>query len=93
MSAGKNGRHIKNRFFLITDKVAQGELEVMHMGTKSMWDDVNTKLVQGEMFRIFCHQMMGVPIEYDDDVERRHPPPYYCSKLKPKGCHRRIVIC
>ena len=47
MSAGKNSRHIKNRFFLITDKVAQGDLEIRHMGTKSMWADVNTKPVQG----------------------------------------------
>ena len=34
MSAGKNSRHIKNRFFLITDKVAQGDLEIRHMGNK-----------------------------------------------------------
>ena len=34
MSAGNNSRHIKNRFFLITDKVAQGDLEIRHMGTK-----------------------------------------------------------
>ena len=47
MPDGKNSRHIKNRFFLITDKVAQGNLEIWHMGTKSMWADVNTKPVQG----------------------------------------------
>ena len=50
MSAGKNSRHIKNRFFLITNKVAQGDLEIRHMGTKSMWADVNTKPVQGELY-------------------------------------------
>ena len=27
MSSGKNSKHIKNRFFLITDKVAMGDLE------------------------------------------------------------------
>ena len=53
MSAGKNSKHIKNRFFLITDKVAQRELEIRHMGTKSMWADVNTKQVKGALFRIF----------------------------------------
>ena len=36
MSAGKNSKHIKNRFFLITDKVAYRELDIPHMGTKSM---------------------------------------------------------
>ena len=72
MSAGKNSKHIQNRFFLITDKVAKGDVEIRHMGTKSMWADVNTKPVQGELFRIFRHQMMGVPINYDDDVERKN---------------------
>ena len=71
MSAGKNSRHIKYRFFLITDKVAQGDLEIRHMGTKSMWADMKTKPVQGELYRIFFHQMMGVQIEYDNDMERR----------------------
>ena len=50
MSAGKNSRHIKNRFFLKTDKVNQGDLEIRHMGTKSMWADVNTKPAQGELY-------------------------------------------
>ena len=62
MLAGKNIKHIKNRFFLITDKVAQRELEIRHMGTKSMWVDVNTKLVQGALFRIFQLDMIGVPV-------------------------------
>ena len=34
MSAGKASRHIKNRFFLITDKVAQEDLTIKHRGTK-----------------------------------------------------------
>ena len=32
MSTGKNIKYIKNRFFLITDKVAQGDLSIQHMG-------------------------------------------------------------
>ena len=36
-----------------------------------MWADVNTKPVQGELYQIMRHQMMGVPIDYDEDVERR----------------------
>ena len=62
MLAGKNSKHIKNRFFLITDKVVQRELEILHMGTKSMWVDVNTKLVQCALFRIFQLDMIGVPV-------------------------------
>ena len=62
MSAGNNRKHTKNRFFLITDKVAERELDILHMGTKSMWVDVNTKLVQGAIFRIFQLDMIGVPV-------------------------------
>ena len=43
MSAGKNSKHIKNRFFLITDKIAQGDLEVRWCSTKEMRADINTK--------------------------------------------------
>ena len=53
MLAGKNSKHIKIKFFLITKKVAHMELETRHMGTKSMCVDVNTKPVQGALFRIF----------------------------------------
>ena len=34
--AGKNSKHIKTRFFLITDIVAQGDLSIQHMGTNNM---------------------------------------------------------
>ena len=47
MSAGKNDKHIKNRFFLITDKVAKGDLSIQHMSTKHMWADVNTTPCKG----------------------------------------------
>ena len=43
--AGNNSKHIKNRFFLITDKVAQGDLSIQHMSTKHTWADMNTKPV------------------------------------------------
>ena len=75
MSAGKNSKHTKNRFFLIMDKVAQGDMSIQHTGTKNMWADVNTKPVQGLLFRKFRHEMVGVPVEYDDDVKRRNTHP------------------
>ena len=71
MSTGKNSKHIKNRFFLITDNVAPGDLNICHMGIKDMWADINTKLVQGQVFRIFRDEIMGVTVDYDDDAERK----------------------
>jgi len=82
MSAGKNSKHIKNRFFLITDKVAQEELEVHHKGTDEMWADVNTKPLQGTKFRVMRAQVMGIDVEYDDDAERRRTHPLLLPKLE-----------
>ena len=75
MSAGKNSKHIKNRFFLITDKVSQGDLKIRHKGTDDMWDDMNTKPTQGNLFRTQLSEVMGVSVEYDDYVERRNTHP------------------
>ena len=72
MSAGKNSKHIKNRFFLITDKVAQGDLKIRHKGTDDMWADMNTNPTQGKLFRTQRIKVMGVPVDYDDDVELRN---------------------
>ena len=82
MSAGKNSKHIKNMFFLIADKAAKDDVEIRHMGTKSMWADVNTKLVQGQLFWTFRHHMMGVPVDYYDDVERRRTHPMLLPKVE-----------
>ena len=81
MSGGKNSKHIKNRFFLITDKVAQGDLEIQPEGTDDTWAGVNTKPTQGEMFRVMHCEVMGVPEEYDDDVERRRTHPLLMPKV------------
>ena len=45
------------------------------MGTKSMWEDVNTKTLQGALFIIFRSDIMGVTFEYNSGVERRHTHP------------------
>ena len=55
------------------------------MGTKSLWADVNTKPVQRGLFRIFRHQMMGVPIEYDNNVERRRNHPLLLPEVEAEG--------
>ena len=55
MSAGKNSKHTKNRFFLITDTVAQEGVSIQYKGTKDMLVDVNTKPVQGTLFQKFLH--------------------------------------
>ena len=83
MSAVKNSKHTKNRFYLIADKVAKSDVEIRHMGTKSMWADLNTKPVQGELFQIQRHHIMGVPIDYDDEVEQKRNHPMLLPAVEP----------
>ena len=68
MSAEKNSKHIKNRFFLINDNVDQGDLEIHHMVTDEMRADVNTNPTQEKRFRVMRGHVMGIPEDYNDDV-------------------------
>ena len=85
MSAGKNSKHIKNRFFLITDKIAQGDLEVKYAPTKEMWADINTKPLQGQLFREMRSKLMGIDVNYDDDQERRRTHPKLLPRVELVG--------
>ena len=85
MSAGKGSRHIHHRFFLITDKIAGGDITVEHRGTKEMWADGNTKALQGAGFRIFRSKIMGIPENYDDDAERVRTHPLLLPKPRKAG--------
>ena len=85
MSAGKGSRHIHHRFFLITDKIAGGDITVEHRGTKEMWADGNTKALQGSGFRIFRSKIMGIQENYDDDAERVRTHPLLLPKPKKAG--------
>ena len=85
MSAGKVSRHIKNQFFLITDKIAQDELAVQHRGTELLWADGNTKPLQGNGFRLFRSVLMGIQPDYNDDDERRNMHPLLLPKMEAEG--------
>ena len=80
--AGKNSKHIKNRCFLITDKVAQGDLEIQHKGTDKMWANVNTKPTQEKRFRIMRGEVVGVSAEYDNNIERRRIRLFFMPKIE-----------
>ena len=67
MSVGKNSNHIKNQCFLITDKVAQGNLKIIRKRSEEIWANTNTKSFQGEICRLFRSMFIGIPVDYDDD--------------------------
>ena len=85
MSPGKASKHIKNRFFLITDKIAQEDLIIQHRGTASMWADGNTAPLQGNRYRLLRSVLMGIPPDHDDDTEHRKTHPLLLPKDDAEG--------
>ena len=49
--SSKRTKHINNKYFLITDNIAQGDLELEYCPTDKMWADRHTKPKQGLPFK------------------------------------------
>ena len=87
MSSSKRTKHIKARYFFVKDKIEDGDLEVQYCPTEQMWTDVLNKPEQGTPFRKDRAALMNVPVEYDDEVERKRTHP----KLLPKSEQEELV--
>ncbi len=74
-SSSKCTKHIKCRYFFIRDKIANGNLKVLHCPTEIMWANVLTKLKQSRPFRLDRSHLMNVPINNDDNAKclKTHP--------------------
>ena len=57
----------------------------MHKGAAVMWADINTKPLQGQMFRLFRSKVMRICFDYDDDIERKQTHPLLLPKISPEG--------
>ena len=75
MSSSKRTRHIRHRYFLIKDRIDQGDLTVKYCPTEDMWADVMTKPLQEAHFRRMRSILMNIPVNYDDDKERARTHP------------------
>eukprot|EP00957_Ditylum_brightwellii_P059386 4508890-Ditylum_brightwellii.AAC.1 len=65
----KRTKYIKNRYFMITDKIGQSEVIIQCCPTDAMWADINTKAHQGSLLYKMQARLMGVAEDYHDDVE------------------------
>ena len=64
LSSSKRTKHIKVRYFFITDRISKGEVRVEWCPTKEMVADFMTKPLQGALFKKFRDLIMGaLPIE------------------------------
>eukprot|EP00804_Cyclotella_cryptica_P026975 CCRYP_021075-RB/>CCRYP_021075-RB protein AED:0.60 eAED:0.34 QI:0/-1/0/1/-1/0/1/0/236 len=97
MSSGKGTKHIKAKYFLVAEKVANGELKIKHVPTDKMWADVNTKPKQGLGFRIDRSHLMNCDVNFGQKVESdegdmmdaastsRTPQPKECDNTLPQN--------
>ena len=75
-SCSKRTNHIKNRYFMIKDKIGKGEVIIQYCPTGDMWADINTKTLQGSALYKMRARLMGVDENYDDDIEEQNTHPY-----------------
>jgi hypothetical protein len=59
-SSTKRTRHINIRYFLITDKVKRGEIEIEYCPTDEMLADYFTKPLQGSLFQRHRNAILGI---------------------------------
>ena len=74
-SCSKQTKNIKNRYFIIKDKIGKGEVIIQCCPTGDMWADINTKALQGSLFYKMRERLMGVDENYDDDVKKQNTHP------------------
>jgi hypothetical protein len=72
-SSSKRTKHIKIRYFFITDRVSKGDLSIEWCPTDEMIGDFMTKPLQGAKFRKFRDLIMGVTTKFGATGKRsRH---------------------
>ena len=59
-STGKRSRALNVRYFFLTDQVEKGNLRITYCPTNDMTADYMTKPLQGEKFRKFRAEIMGL---------------------------------
>ena len=59
-SAGKRSRALNVRYFFLTDQVEKGNLTIEYCPTDVVWADFMTKPLQGEKFRKFRDNILGI---------------------------------
>ena len=74
-SCTKRTKHIKNRYFMIKDKIGRGEVIIQYCPTGDMWADIKTKAFQGSLFYKMRARLMGIDENYHDDLERENTHP------------------
>ena len=81
ISAVKKSKHIKNRYFLITDKLHEEDLEIRYNPTGEMLADYQSNPHQVNIFCTMMAHLMNFPINYNGDKEHRKTHPFLMPKI------------
>ena len=60
---GKKSRHIRIKYFFVTDRVKNNELKITYCPTKGMVSDFFTKPLQSVFFITHCNTVLGITEE------------------------------
>ena len=55
---------------MIKDKIGKVYVIIQYCPTGDMWEDINTKALQGSLFYKMRARLMGVDDNYNDDIEK-----------------------
>ena len=58
-SCSSNSKHIEIKYFWVTDRIKNGNIEIVHCPTKQMIADYFTKALQGALFHLFRRVITG----------------------------------
>ena len=83
LSSSSRTKHIHARYYFITDRIEMGEVEVVYCPTEQMWADVLNKPKQGRPFRLDRSHLMNVPLDYNDEYERKRTHPELLPQDEP----------
>ena len=89
MSSSGRTKHIKTKFFFITDKVQQGEAAIEYKPTGDMWIDVNTKPKGGTPYKVDRGYIMNCPIHIPDETLPNKP----VTALRSKKSQQKLQEC
>ena len=81
-SSSKRTKHINIRYLFITNMVAQGDVSLVWCPVGDIIGDFMTKPLQGDLFRKFRYQIMGVIPDQDTGSGKAQP-----GKAKPGKSH------
>ena len=80
-SSGQRTRHLNIKYFFVTDQIEKGWLHVRYCPTDEMVADINTKPLQGELFRKMRAAVQNCPEDLPPEGASEGPAMAVCQAI------------